>query len=340
MRSKILAFLILAIFLVVPGSVYWYYYHIKVSSASFAASEDIDFTVSLQWTLNYAFLPFADKALAFSQKCHTSCTISPIPPVDYSFTITADGKTAISDTLSLSHEKSYNYTFELLQEVKFEKVADFLYDESLPQTLALNANDTFTGSYISLWVLRNKHNFALRNNENTSEIGTITPDKFSPLFTLPFSFVSGRTDLSKNYFILERTSGEQYIVSPIWKNALIFPYPDRIVSLDKQNDVWKVKTEKSVYTYENNTWTENSRFSDYIDISPRYRIWYINESDVKKLNLGNFPSGHSLFLLLDRSNANISIIAKDRNIKGFLYYDWVPAYLNGEWEIYSIVMRN
>jgi hypothetical protein len=80
--------------------------------------------------------------------------------------------------------------------------------------------------------------------------------------------------------------------------------------VEYKNDIWKIKTERALYEKINDTWQENPRFTDYIDISRRYRIGYIDASDTVKLSLSNLPPGISVFILLDRTSTDTKIIKK------------------------------
>ncbi len=90
---------------------------------------------------------------------------------------------------------------------------------------------------------------------------------------------------------------------------MIFPYEETI-DIVSFSDRWKVRTTLSVYELSDDIWKKNLRFTDYIDISSRYRIGYIDIRDQEKLSLANLPLENSLFILLDRSNGETRIIKK------------------------------
>lgn len=54
----------------------------------------------------------------------------------------------------------------------------------------------------------------------------------------------------------------------------------------------------------------NPRFTDYIDITDRYRIGYISKDDTEKLELSNFPTNESVFIRVDRDTGRSKVIAR------------------------------
>lgn len=91
MRPRILAIIILILFVGIPLGLYWYFYIHHVAKIHFRiASSDI-FHITLAGTLDYSYLPLADAALHYDIECHSECTIGPIPPVSYTITFSGSG---------------------------------------------------------------------------------------------------------------------------------------------------------------------------------------------------------------------------------------------------------
>ncbi len=72
----------------------------------------------------------------------------------------------------------------------------------------------------------------------------------------------------------------------------------------------KVRTKNNVYFQSQENWIENPRFTDYIDISPRYRIGYIASNDSEKLELSNYPKGESVLVRVDRETGVSTVITR------------------------------
>jgi hypothetical protein len=113
----------------------------------------------------------------------------------------------------------------------------------------------------------------------------------------------------------------QEIYSLDGEKAQIFPSGERveIVTFDPVRPSWKVRTESSLYIFEYGRWSKNPRFTDYIDISPRYRLGYIDVRDRAKLVLQSLPTDAPVFLLLDRESNKASTL-KSGVISSGLYF--------------------
>ncbi len=103
-------------------------------------------------------------------------------------------------------------------------------------------------------------------------------------------------------------------------------------------DIWKIKTPDSVFSYENNQLKENPRFTDFLDVSSNIRIGYISANDTNKLSLSNFPIGTSILIILDRTTGESYIVRKGLDISELCFSHGNPAWIdqNGKISIISL----
>jgi hypothetical protein len=102
---------------------------------------------------------------------------------------------------------------------------------------------------------------------------------------------------------------------------------------------WKVRTEVDSYENIEGTWVKNMRFTDYIDLNQRYRLWYIDANEEEKLMLQNYAKGKSLIVLLDRNTNESTVLRQGTDIYGFLIYSYKKAYLDLYGNIFSLEIR-
>jgi hypothetical protein len=126
MSPRILALIILIIFLGIPAGAYYYYTERSVSSIEISVENAENYRVDLQGTLKARYLPLADKLLKFSDDCTGICTIGPIAPLDYQITLTSSGRVTLTDTIELQsgEKKILKYQFSLDPEISVVPESD------------------------------------------------------------------------------------------------------------------------------------------------------------------------------------------------------------------------
>ena len=311
MHPRILAILILLISLIVPLGLYWYFYESRVTSLIFESDKESPFTVELEGTLSYTYFPLLDTAFSYRSICTKSCIFSPIPPLRYTVRISSSGSEDLWDDVSLTTGESRKYPVYLAPACTFTSVASFALSDIPEWSIGKNQN----GDLISL------------RTDISGWMSLYNSKKEGSFFQSAFAIQSARLDASRNYVILRSPNEDQYIVSLDEKRNTIFPLREEIDMISFE-EVWKVRTKSDLYEYLWSTWQKNPRFTDYIDISSRYRIGYIDRSDTVKLSLGNLPLWESLFILLDRTSTDARIIKRWKNIRGFLFYRGAPSILD------------
>ena len=325
MKPRTIAIIILTILILLPIFLYWYFYKSKVTSIIFENDSEANYTIYLKGTFKYKYFPLLDKAFSYQSTCKKSCIFSPVPPLEYNLTISSTGSEEISGTLTPEAGESLKYQVHFIPSLIFTPFGSFSPG---------SARDNQDGSIgqTQWW----KKVFLKR--EWINDTGLYIGERSRPNFVFSLPVRSARLDASRSYLIVQWERSEQYIFSLDWQNKVIFPYeePIEIISF---SDTWKVRTTSSIYELSNDLWKKNLRFTDYIDISSRYRIGYIDIRDPDKLALANLPPKNSLFILLDRTNTETKIIKKWREIRWFLLYEGFPAVLDRDGTLSKITIN-
>ncbi len=322
MKPHTLAVSILVILIILPVGAYWYFYKSKVTSLIFEATQDTAFTVSLKGTFKYKYFPLLDKAFSYQSTCKKSCIFSPIPPLEYTLTITSTGSEEISDNLALQAWDILRYWVNLVPSLILNPIGNFSNANNIGESIGQ------TQSWKKVFLKR----------ESINDTGLYIGERTRPNFIFSLPIRTARLDASRDYLIVQWERSEQYIFSLDWHHKMIFPYEEDI-EIITFNETWKVRTNSDVYELSNDVWKKHLRFTDYIDISPRYRIGYIDKFDKEKLSLANLPLEDSLFILLDRNSTGTQIIKKWREIRWFFQYDWLPVVLDTDGTISKIEIR-
>jgi hypothetical protein len=147
-------------------------------------------------------------------------------------------------------------------------------------------------------------------NISLEKSGIYIGERDRPNFTIDALLGSFRLDETRNFLLARNERQEQYVFSLDGIYSTIFPYNELIEAVTLDKNIWKIKTNNSLYEKISDIWRENPRFTDYTDLSSRYRIGYIDATDSEKLSLGNFPLGISVFVLIDRTSTDMRIIKK------------------------------
>ncbi len=338
MRSRLFALLILILLVGLPLLGYWYFYRDQVSSIVFLSpSNSIPYTVHLRGTLGFSFLPISDKIFEYQSTCTSSCIFSPVPPLQYSITITSTWMSTIEDEITVSKKNEYKYPVHLEKNIIFENLGkQSEWNMALVNELIANANTYLSWSFLGVAQIPSGKIYAIRSLKNKNEIGILTADLFNPLFTIPFLTKSAWIDLSQKFLILERSSLDRFLVSLDGSVSIDFPYSWEIKIINYSDNEWKILTSEGLYTYSSFGWEKNIRFWDYIDLSPQYRLGYISASDNEKKSLQNIKESLSLFLLLDRKSTKVRTLEKGREVLWFISYDGWPAYIDPSGDIWKI----
>ncbi len=334
MRARALAVIILCVLVWIPLFLYWYFFTQKVSSVSIAVSDNLPFTLDLQGTLSSSWLPLADKFLHFQEICVSSCTLSPVPPVKYSLTITSTGRVDIHEDFTLDSGESRKLLYTLNNDIQIKESGGESLDTNLGKAIVDNANTTLHADFSLVGVGERNRVYALRKQNNQVQLGILSLEKFTPFRTLPVEIQSMVLDRTWRFFLATLPNNRTFILSVNMDQETEVPvYPDSVVFM---NDIWKFQTSSWVYTYDGEELQENPRFTDFLDISPSIRLWYIDKDDTSRLSLSNFPSGESVLISLDRTTGKSYVVKKGLGIRTLFFHGATPAYIDPSENIWDI----
>ncbi len=125
MKPRTIALIIFILLILLPLVLYWYFYKSKVTSIIFENITDVSYTINLKGAFKYKYFPLLDQAFSYQSTCTKSCIFSPIPPLEYSLTITSTGSEEISDTLISKPGDSIKYQVHLIPSLIFTPLGTF-----------------------------------------------------------------------------------------------------------------------------------------------------------------------------------------------------------------------
>ncbi len=339
MRSRFLAFLILVAVISIPVWIYWYFFTKNTASLTVSVGGDDAFSLRLEWTLDNDNLPLADRFLVLEKECIKICTISPIAPVKYNLSIMSSEKTTIEDMIVIWMDEDKVVSYNLVDEITLESIeyapsGDTILWESI---LASAQVQDPQAQYSLIGIDAENNIYTIRKIYGRTELGILTSERFTPLYVIP----DGVGDFS-----LDRTG--QYFIAPIGDTGTI------VLSLDMSEKkeipiVWvtgyaqkywqeKIYTRSWILMLSGERYVPNLRFTDYIDISPYQRIWYIGADDSDRLALSNLPLWKSVLVLVDRSTGEDVIIKRGIDIDRFFYLRSTPVYMDQSGKVYKFAL--
>ena len=323
MRSRTLASIILILLLIIPGIFYWYFFHTNASSITFqfpATGEE--YNLLLEGTLEYSYLPLADKMLIFRERCKDTCTLT-VPPSNYTLTITSVWIDDIWDVIRIDFSAKQVYPVQVNKKFNYSSYTLEPVDTILEQSLLDNANTHFWWKYWHIGTTSSWDYLTLREVGDISSIGITTVEWFQSIQQLPFFPMNIWLDSSRRYIIIDRSEDDRFISSIDGNDTIVFPIDGTINIIDSDRSNWKVQTDHGVYMHEWWRWKKNPRFTDYIDISDTLRVGYIDKKDSKLLDLSNFQLNTSILLLVNRRTGESRTLKLWLDIIGLYHREWV-----------------
>jgi hypothetical protein len=289
------------------------------------ATQEIDFSVDMKGSLSYKFLPLADKFLEFHKECHTTCTIWPLPPAQYDITLSSSGNIDTYSSIQLLVWSWYTLRYEILSGLTINQINDELKIDDL--TLPL--------WYTPLVYIGDKI-LVLKEGENEKSLWLYISGSYRPMRQISNDIKNVSLDDSGEFIILDSTIST-VAISKDFKNEVEIPQSLGIpILVSFFNDKWKISTPLWVFQEVDLQWEKNMRFTDFIDISPYIRIWYIAADDKERLSLSNLPLGEWVFVSLDRKTWKNYILKNGVTIKGFAYFGKSPGYIGVDGRKYTI----
>ncbi len=341
MRARILAIIILVVLLIIPISLYYYLTTHKVAKLSLHVSGWNGYSAHLIGTFWVDELPITDTMLAYQQDCLDVCIFSPILPARYTITLTASGKTTISDTIFINSGDQVSKSYIFSDDIIFTPVWSITKDDAFAIALIDNAVSKNWWEFILIGTDINNKVWVMKKWENITDIGILSPQWFVTSRSISTPIVSHAIDLSHSVLMLGFAGGKSLYMSVVdIKNE------KEISSLAHLNilsvipgNSWRFLTSSGTFELKWDRLIEDIRFTNSIDISPQIRIGYIDKKDTSKLSLANFPLTDSLIIRLDRVTGESIVLRRGIDIQTLFYYNDAPAYIDLSGKIYTIAEK-
>lgn len=106
----------------IPALGYWFFFVKNISGIEIFVGSGVTADIKLSGSFSYGWLPLADRALRFEQRCENSCIFSPIPPADYTVEISADNFAKITESFSLKNGEKLVKNFSLTPTTTFSPI--------------------------------------------------------------------------------------------------------------------------------------------------------------------------------------------------------------------------
>ncbi len=290
------------------------------------------FTVHLQWKLKYTFLPLAEKTLDFSSLCQDKeCILSPLPPVDYTIILTSSGMSPISDSVNLGVWEIKKVKYIFIPNISLIPIDSNTWENNL----------TSASGYTFLWKMWKWKFLAYTGTAFGTSFWVIDSGGFTETLSFSEKNTSLSLDASSEFLLASIPHSESTdIYSFDWKKHIQVPFPlETILSVSDTSD-WKIKTQDWVYMYDWEQVVENPRFTDFIDISPYERIWYIDRDDSKKIKLSNLSEGSSYFVFLNRQTGESKTLPTEERIRTCFFSLGLPRCESYDGHLFEMQIGN
>lgn len=337
MRARFFAVFILFILVLLPVSVYMYFTTQKIATFTITASPGVDFSAQLVWSFGIDGLPLANKMLSYQKNCTDRCVFSPVLPAHYTLTITASGKTTLSDVVIVNSWDQVTRSYIFHDDITLTPMGNITRDESLSMSLIENARAQQWWEYSSIGTDIRNRTWVLKQWEENSQIWILTTEKFTPIRNINTQILSASIDASRSVLILNLVGSKTLLltIDLSLEKEITTMASTQIVSIIP-GDVWKIQTNTGTLEIKWERLIEDIRFTNSIDISPRIRIGYISKIDTKKLSLANLPITDSVLIQIDRSKGDSVILRRGLEIQSMFFYNKKPAYIDTSGNIYTI----
>lgn len=127
----------------------------------------------------------------------------------------------------------------------------------------------------------------VKSTNSGISVGVFEAGKFKSKMDFPHSFVSYDFDFFGNIFIFSNSDTEKTLITKDFKNIFPTKITEKIKQVRFENNEWSVASDDKIFTYKNNNWQENLRFTDFADFG-KWRVGYISENAKNLLSLGNY----------------------------------------------------
>jgi hypothetical protein len=143
------------------------------------------------------------------------CVFSPLAPIRYGITLTSTGKTTITDNVSLSTAEARILEYTLQSDIGI-KPLDAVLLGNIDIGAALLGNATKKDpdfSYTLIGVDREGLVYAERSTSGMRELGTLSLERFSPLWSIPKGVGNIIIDITGEYFLSPLFANKTLVLS-------------------------------------------------------------------------------------------------------------------------------
>ena len=146
---------------------------------------------------------------------------------------------------------------------------------------------------------------------------------------------SGQTDISDTLIV---STADQLTRSYSFTRDIILRSVGNISQIGdiSSGSTWHTRTGTGSWVLDWEKKMEDIRFTDAIDLTPDIRLWYIDKNDTAKLSIGNFATGNSVLVRLDRTTGESRVVREWLDIRALLLYRGRPAYVDSMGQVYEI----
>lgn len=336
MKARFIAIVILLCLVGLPIFGYWYFYRSNIASVEVVLGVGMSADIRLKWTFSQSWLPLADRAVDYRAKCEEKCVFSPVLPADYTLSVISDDFSEFSENFSV---KSGQY---ITRQISLTKKAEFM-EVSVPQPLTADEkilrNDDIREVLGQDFSLINKSIsgdfWIVKNTDSGVSVGIFQWNNFLEKISFPSHFSSISLDFYGNILIFSHSENEKTFFHIPSETILNVKIPENFSKIRFENGEWQIKTTDKIFSYKNEIWRENPRFSDFADMD-NFRAGYISKTHENLLSLSNYSlSDGGVFLLMNRQNGDIFEIAKNIEIWEIFSYNEKIIFENS-WKFYSV----
>lgn len=337
MRSRLFALVILVLVVGIPLSVYWYFFTKNTASLTLILPWDVSYTVELRWTLDNANLPLADQLISLGKECTGTCVFAPIAPISYALILTSTWKTQIQEDIIIPVGEDITRSYELQDDITIAPtVLSQLGSPAIASAIIANAQLKDT-DYLYRLIGIDRDNIVYAERKSLSwkrELGTLSLDKFTPMWVFPDWAGDMTLDITGDYFLVPLFSDKTIVMSRTLDSKKEIPRTWVLGYVGWTEE--KILTNSWVILGIDSSYGENPRYTDWLDISPSLRLWYMDASDTNKFSLSGYPPGESVLVLHDRITSKTTTIKRWVDMRFLFFLSGVPVFLDKDNNLYAI----
>jgi len=214
MKNRLIALLVLIIIVGIPALAYWYFMHKNVASLEISVGSGSRVRVELRGSFRADFLPLADRLLHYEQDCDSRCVFSPIPPAEYTISITGEGISPLSDTVEIRTGEVLRREFSLTQSLQNDILTTIPALVTEDELVILSEDiQKDTPDVVLIGGDMSRRIWGYRNTGDGTQIGTISDNKFIPIKNFPVHFSAIEIDPYNAVLMAHRDLGNTLLMT-------------------------------------------------------------------------------------------------------------------------------